>query len=75
MRTPIRGGWGYLPGRMLDEQVHANWYVAACRAATEAGIRAVWFWNANFSDDPSHPSFPDYPEFKDKRAADVIHDC
>jgi hypothetical protein len=38
-----------------DDEVQARWFTAACNAAVEAHMRAIFFWNVNLIDNPASP--------------------
>jgi glycosyl hydrolase family 113 len=59
----------------LDETVQARFFSSLCIAAKDLGLRAVYFWNANLTDDPEHPPYPSPTTFEGKTGATAIAGC
>ncbi|HEY2577816.1 MAG TPA: hypothetical protein VGI74_16035 [Streptosporangiaceae bacterium] len=65
--------WGV--GGKFDETVQARWFTAACDVAEQYHLRAIYFWDVNLANDPTHPPFPSPPTFEGKPAANSIRGC
>jgi hypothetical protein len=65
--------WGV--GGKFNETVQARWFTAACTVAEQFHLRAIYFWNVNLANDPTHPPFPSPPSFEGKPAQDSIRGC
>jgi len=58
--------WNGLNGATPDPAIQANWYKAACQAADQVHVRAIYFWSAVLSSDPANAGsslvgFEDHP--------------
>jgi hypothetical protein len=62
-----------LPG-VLDEEVQANWYIAACNTVNHYHMRGVFFWKVDLSDHPAHPA-ASMAVFEGKEGAAAISEC
>jgi hypothetical protein len=51
-----------------DDTVQARWFIAACTAARDLGMRGVWFFAVFLDDDPAHP-YPGLAKFEDRPAS------
>jgi hypothetical protein len=47
--------WDDLAGKKLDETIQADWYRAACGAATAEHLRGIYFWSFTLNDNPAKP--------------------
>jgi hypothetical protein len=60
-----------------DDEVQANWFEAACDAAVQEHLRAIYFWNVNLSDNPEYDDlFASAVRFEDRTASEAaIRSC
>jgi len=72
------GAYEYPPnmwtGGTLDEGVQANWFIAACRTVRLYGLRGVFFWKVDLTDNPAHPA-SSLSTFEGKEGAVAISGC
>jgi hypothetical protein len=62
-----------IPGA-LDEQVQANWYIAACATVKRYHMRGVFFWKTDLTDEPTHPA-ASLSTFEARQGAAAIKVC
>ena len=54
-----------------DSRVQANWFTAACAAAEQEHMRAIYFWNVNLSDNPGLSRFASAERFEGRPASEA----
>jgi hypothetical protein len=57
-----------------DQDVQANWYIAACRTVRRYHLRGVFFWKVDLTDNPAHPA-TSLSTFEGKEGAVAISEC
>jgi hypothetical protein len=59
-----------------DDRIQANWFAAACAAAEQEHLRAIYFWNVNLSDNPGLSTFASAERFEGRSASEAaIRGC
>jgi hypothetical protein len=59
---------------ILDEQVQANWFTAACQAVHKYDMRGLFFWKVDLTDNPAYPA-SSLSTFEGKLGAAAIARC
>lgn len=67
--------WNWNKKGKLNETVQARYFTSACEAVKDMHLRAIYFWNVNFTDYPAQPPFPSPPTFEGKKGATAIAGC
>jgi hypothetical protein len=62
-----------LPGQ-LDNQVQANWFMAACQTVHTYHMRGVFFWKVDLTDNPAFPA-SSMSTFEGRPSAQTISEC
>jgi len=69
---PYLHGW---PGAALDPAMQAQWFTAACHAATAAHLGGVYFWSLGLSVDQTGPTLADETQWAHSPGASAISGC
>jgi hypothetical protein len=64
----------YLTGS-IDEEVQANWFMAACQTVKKYEMRAVFFWKVDLTDYPIRHPASSLSTFEGRQGAQAIARC
>jgi len=62
--------WNNVTGQP-DDEVQARWFQAACAAAEQEHMRAIYFWNVNLTDNPGDDLFASAVRFEGRSASEA----
>ncbi len=76
----VNGAWikPYLrewPGAVFDPAMQAQWFTAACHAATAAHLGGIYFWSLGVSDEQTGPTLADEAQWAHSPGASAISRC